>query len=1067
MQTDLKSDQDLNEVIEGIREQLRRTDGAVHARVQGEPGIGKTRVVLAATETDDISPLVIYCNAANFRDSELMYEVLREDNQYSVVLVLDECNEDDKAYIWNRVQHCGERIKLISIYGDYDESSGNTTYFAPPALPTPQISAIIQDYKIPSDQADRWAPLCSGSPRVAHVIGQNLVANPQDLLKAPDTVNVWERYIVGRDNPNRVDVRQRRLVLRHLALFKRFGYERSVVTDAKIIAKRVEQADPQVTWARFQEIIKVLRDRKILQGEYTLYISPKPLHIKLWTDWWDNYGTGFDLESFSTDLPGQLLAWFYEMFIYARESNAASRVVKDLLGEEGPFHDVDFLNTTSGGQFFLALAKADPSSALQYLTRTIGTLSREELLQFDEGRRSVIWALEGIVIWNELFNDAARLLLALADAENEKWSNNASGVFISLFSNAYGRLASTEASPEKRFPVLKEALESQSKARRLLALKACDAALETRNFHRAIGAEHQGLRHEPNFWTPKTYGELFDAYRRVWNLLREKLDALPEDEQQEAVTVLLNNSLGVGAIENLVELVISTIEELANKPYVTTPQIQPIIARFLMRKREGIPQEVRQRWETLKSDLEPKDFHSMMHRYVGLDLLEDKFDQNENYVDQALPRIEKLAQEAALYPELLKPELEWLITGKAQRAFEFGFELGKRDKDFSLLSTLLDAYRSVQLENINAFFLGGYFRALRHSSEENWERVLDELRQDHELRVLIPELSWRSGLTDRAARRILDLALHGDITVWHFGMFCYGLDIHDLSTDIFESWMSYLLARDEAVAANIAVNLFHTYYVRQKDGPSLPVTPTLKVLMQPALFRPDNANQTDQMGDFYWANIANRFIKEHPDESLPLASIMIENFGEEGTILGGFDSSSQRVLDQINKLYPEAVWELVKKHLGFPIDGRAFHITKWLRGGSFAIGDPLQEGGLGTIPINKVWEWIDEDVENRAWYLATFVPPLLIAPEGHVSLARELLVRYGDRDDVRRNLQANFSTEGWMGNASDHYKTKKESLSEYREKEDDPNVRRWLDEYIADLERDIERFKIEEERGLF
>jgi hypothetical protein len=226
MRTDLKSGDDQNAIISGLREQLLRADEAVHVRVLGEPGIGKTRIVLAATSADDLAPLVLYCNAAKFRDSDLMNEILREDNHYSVILVLDECDEDNKAYIWNKLEHSGPRIKIVSIYGDYDESSGKTVYLNPPPLAAQQISAIIQDYNIPKDQSDRWAELCSGSPRVAHVIGQNLVSNPQDLLKTPDTVKVWDRYIVGPDDPTSERVRERSLVLRHLALYKRFGYER-------------------------------------------------------------------------------------------------------------------------------------------------------------------------------------------------------------------------------------------------------------------------------------------------------------------------------------------------------------------------------------------------------------------------------------------------------------------------------------------------------------------------------------------------------------------------------------------------------------------------------------------------------------------------------------------------------------------------------------------------------------------------------------------------------------------------------------------------------------------------
>jgi hypothetical protein len=78
-----------------------------------------------------------------------------------------------------------------------------------------------------------------------------------------------------------------------------------------------------------------------------------------------------------------------------------------------------------------------------------------------------------------------------------------------------------------------------------------------------------------------------------------------------------------------------------------------------------------------------------------------------------------------------------------------------------------------------------------------------------------------------------------------------------------------------------------------------------------------------------------------------------------------------------------------------------------------------------------------------------------------------LLVRYGNREDVRRNLAANFSSEGWVGPSSLHYETKKKSMMEFRQAESDPNVRLWFDEFTESLGRAIERARVEEERDDF
>ena len=65
--------------------------------------------------------------------------------------------------------------------------------------------------------------------------------------------------------------------------------------------------------------------RKNLQGNITLYISPKLFHIWLWVDWWDTYGTTFSWQAI-TELPEKLKDWFFEMFEYARESQVSSPI---------------------------------------------------------------------------------------------------------------------------------------------------------------------------------------------------------------------------------------------------------------------------------------------------------------------------------------------------------------------------------------------------------------------------------------------------------------------------------------------------------------------------------------------------------------------------------------------------------------------------------------------------------------------------------------------------------------------------------------------------------------------
>ena len=64
MQVPFVSGQSQEKLIEKIQNELRRSDQAVYVPVWGDPGVGKSRLVLEATKTDDLSPLVIYCDSA-------------------------------------------------------------------------------------------------------------------------------------------------------------------------------------------------------------------------------------------------------------------------------------------------------------------------------------------------------------------------------------------------------------------------------------------------------------------------------------------------------------------------------------------------------------------------------------------------------------------------------------------------------------------------------------------------------------------------------------------------------------------------------------------------------------------------------------------------------------------------------------------------------------------------------------------------------------------------------------------------------------------------------------------
>ena len=64
---------------------------------------------------------------------------------------------------------------------------------------------------------------------------------------------------------------------------------------------------------------------------------------------------------------------------------------------------------------------------------------------------------------------------------------------------------------------------------------------------------------------------------------------------------------------------------------------------------------------------------------------------------------------------------------------------------------------------------------------------------------------------------------------------------------------------------------------------------------------------------------------------------------------------------------------------------------------------------------------------DRAPAIAGECPKSFNVNEGG-TLARELLIQYGDKEEVQAALRGNFGSEGWSGKASAYFRAKRDKL---------------------------------------
>ncbi len=1033
---------------------------AKHIRLLGEPGLGKTRLILEALRVQHIAPSVLYLrHGSKFGQTALFRQLLRTGCTKPLVLVLDDLSESEMFDIWRHLKtRCGA-MKLITLDHGHDESHDDEILcFEAPRLPNETIRNILVSKVGESKDLDRWVAICEGSPRVAHAVAENLYANPADLLRPPATVPLWSRFLHGYGVQDDAASRQVDCVAHHLALFSRFGFEDPVSDEATYIAELIQKVDPTIGWARFQEIVQSLRGRRVLQGSRTLFFVPKALDIFLWKQFWARYGRGFDFVATFESMPPALHAWFLNKFRFAGDKETAF-VVEEILKPDGVFSNREVLTSLTGSRFLSTLAEANSAAVLRLLASTIGKWHDAELAKFKSDRQNIVWALEKIAVWPPLTVRAISLLARLAIHENADFSNNSTGTLVSLF-RIGPEAAATEASPEERLPALLALLRGSSDAERQLGLKALGSALDTRGVgFRTVGPEYQGLQERAKLWIPATYGDWWQAHFLYFKTLIDETATWSPALRPQVCSALLNAVDNQISIPPCTELALEILEKLTSDSAMSPSELNKFFWTWREYREGGLPHEVAVRIRRLARRYARRDLTSRFQRYVlDVDWLEweqDIRDRRDKPPSHAKTLVTALARRVAAHPHLLN-EISHLLAPESQTPalWHFGEQMGAIDKERTLLPLLTSIARS----SVHGTCLHGYLTGLKAHSLEQYEAWLTDMLRSSETASLGAEITLRSVYSEDAFNRCLDVLEVNWIDPALFRVLLFGRALDSVPIGQVERLFRLIREHETPEAMELLIGLMDSI---SNDLP-LPCGPDF--IFTVALLAIPSSRHSGQSFAFNWKRVCSRLVKSKVELAAPLLDAILTAMGEEYSMRYAHDI--EELSKELVVINPEGAWQVIAKQFEATLPKWRGDIYNWLKGGFCSFGDRVQRGPIAYLSETSILNWIESDRNERAALIAQATIPTLDDESGG-GLTRQLLTRYGHIEGVSSGISTSFHSGSWMGPMSKHLKHQRNILRRWLTAGFEFPVVQWVENEIEMIDRAIQREEISEERDQF
>lgn len=1027
-------------------------DGAI-IRLTGASGLGKTRLLLRAIEfSDNIDDAcVLIFNASGYET--IIKESIRElvEDRVHCLVIIENCNVNLHELLAIEVKKTDCSLKLVTV--DYsNEQVDNSIHIKLSPLNNDSIKQILLPILVGMDssEVDRVAQFAQGYPLMATLIAEQYQKEGK-LLGSIESSSIVRKLIDGHGGITDAE----KEMLSACSLFDVFGAEEGTAgEEAKYIAENVAGLNLKT----FDKVLRKFTHRQIINraGRYARLV-PKPLAVTLASEWWNEASYERQKQLIDT-MPDSLMQSFCTQASYLDDQPSVKRFSDQLFGEASPFVQAEALLTEKGSKLFRAFVEVNRESTSNALYNILSTYSHKDLEAIDGNtRRNLVWGLEKLCFHADVFEKSAWCMLLLASAENESWSNNATGMFAQLFQV---NLSGTQANPKVRFDVLKRAIDTEDPNIDMVVLEALRQAIDTYGGIRTVGAEYQGTKAGLEEWRPELWQQVFDFWNTAFDLMIVLLER--GDTQKAKVLFNIGNSIRGFVSQGRIEMLDTAIKKIVDINGRYWPAALTSIKNTLKYDSEGMNQEITEMLNSWLTLLSPQDSElpEKLKIIVTNPPWEHHQDENNKYIDVAAENAKALATELSNNIEELLPHISILLQGDQKQSYSFGYQLAYELTDIIPLIDL--AFEClVSIEQPDTRLILGLYKGLFEQSPKLWQENIDRLVSDSHLVHFYPDFIRTGNIQkvhlDTFLKLIQDEILSPDsANVLSYGSVTNGVEPHIIANFCLQ------LSKLGEQASWTALNVIYMYCFSNANSIK-ELDHTLKQLVVAVPI--DNRAHNTHIDIHHWHDLAKKLMTAKDSEFAVALSDKIISASDHGLHHGDIWSFIKPLMLNLMKDYCDTLWPLFSKAI-IQADGKKRYWLKQLLGRTNSLVQDTPSV-LSVVPVRDIMNWCEKHPDVAPVFTAQALNILETVDDKlePTQLFLKLLENFGDNQRVTDSLKANMNSRGWVGSLIPYLESDKAALIPFIDHEN-INIRLWIRNHISYINRQIdEESRRDEEHG--